>query len=83
MEHYAPPEEEVPKASKNYNFQGVSPPCLYNHYTKGAFKMKLINIHRKHIDMELELNVHNWKDAVGLVAIIVAIVALITWLIMK
>ncbi|MBS0938054.1 hypothetical protein [Lactiplantibacillus plantarum] len=45
--------------------------------------MKLINIHRKHIDMELELNVHNWKDAVGLVAIIVAIVALITWLIMK
>ena len=45
--------------------------------------MKLIDFHRKHVNVELELNVHNWKDAVGLGAIIVAIVALITWLIMK
>lgn len=45
--------------------------------------MKLIDFHRKHVNVELELNVHNWKDVVGLVVIIVAIVALLGWLIMK
>lgn len=43
--------------------------------------MKLINVHRKHIDMELELNVHNWKDVLGLVGLVV--VGIITWLIVR
>lgn len=44
--------------------------------------MKLINVHRKHIDMELELNVHNWKDVLGLMGLVV-VVGIITWLIVR
>lgn len=37
--------------------------------------MKLINIHRKHINVELELNLCDWKDAIlwGLLAVIVIV----------
>ncbi|MDO7838031.1 MAG: hypothetical protein Q6A79_01920 [Lactiplantibacillus plantarum] len=37
--------------------------------------MKLINIHRKHINVELELNLRDWKDAIlwGLLAVIVIV----------
>lgn len=45
--------------------------------------MKLINVHRKRIDMELELNVHNWKDVLGLVGLVVVVVGIITWLIVR
>ncbi len=43
--------------------------------------MKLINIHRKHINMELELHLRDWKDAAlwGLLSVIM--IGIIYWLV--
>jgi len=41
--------------------------------------MKLINIKSKHVDIELELRLRNWKDAVIWAVLVLALAAAIIW----
>lgn len=45
--------------------------------------MKLIKFHSPYVHVELEVNVHSWKDAALLSAIVVVVLGLIVWLIMN